>query len=221
MTQILDEVLRKAHNPDNEDWYPGGSFYLMKSETEDLYSIVRPTQPPIEAFASPFLSWSAKEVFEHFKATCYEPFKDMDSSEAPKTATFNCVILDEQTCLDRTCLLVSDTPAGDLYDKDLPHTARCELGFALCVLGDCEIMNGDLVEYSINYGDNTDHVLRDDDKERNQAGEEEDSSDEDDDSDLDGDENEEEEEEEEGEEDDDENYGDEEGEEHEEAEVGK
>jgi hypothetical protein len=122
--------------------------------------MVRPTQPPVEAFESPFLSWPVKKVFEHFKERYYEPFMDLLPSEAPKVAGHNCVILDDRTCSDGTCLLVSDTPAGNLYDNDLPHTARCEVKFALSVLGDCEIMNGDLVEYNMNYGDNPDHVLR-------------------------------------------------------------
>ena len=45
--------------------------------------------------------------------------------------------------------------------KNFPHTARCEVGFALGVLGDCEVMTGDLEEYNMNYGDNPNHVLRD------------------------------------------------------------
>lgn len=96
----------------------------------------------------------------HVISRYYEPFKHTDPSAAPKTAVNKCAILDERTCLDGTCLLLSDMPAGDLYDNDLRHTARYEAGFALCVLGDCEIMNGDLVEYNMNSGDNPDHVLK-------------------------------------------------------------
>jgi hypothetical protein len=162
----------------------------MKSETEDPFGIVRPSQPPAQAFESPFISWPVKRIFEHFKANYYEPFKDVDSPDAPKIAGHNCVILDERTLSDGTCLLVSDTPAGDLYDKDLPHTARCEVGFALCVLGDCEIMNGDLVEYNMNYGDNPDHVLRDNDDggwDDDDNGDDNDDNDDDDDDDDDDD----------------------------------
>jgi hypothetical protein len=168
----------------------------MKSETEDPFGIVRPSQPPVEAFESPFVSWPVKKVFEHFKARYYEPFKDLESSRTPKIATHNCVILDERTCSDGTCLLVSDTPAGDLYDKDLPHTARCKVGFALSVLGDCEIMNGDLVEYNMNYGDNPDHVLKEKGDEEDAAGEgEDDVSDEENEEDEDEDEDEDDEDE--------------------------
>ena len=160
----------------------------MKSETEDPGGIVRPSQPPFEAFESPFVSWPVKRVFEHFKERYYEPFKDLALTKAPKVAGHNCVILDERTCSDGTCLLLSDTPAGDLYDNDLPHTARCEVAFALSVLGDCEIMNGDLVEYSMNYGHNPDHVLREKADEEDDAGEGGDENDNDDDDEDDGDE---------------------------------
>lgn len=159
----------------------------MRSETEDVMRIVRPSQPPVEAFESPFLSWPVKKVFEHFKARYYEPFKDREPSLAPKVAGHNCVVLDERTCADGTCLLLSDTPAGDLYDDDLPHTARCEVGFALSVLGDCEIMNGDLVEYNMNYGDNPEHVLREEDNEEDDHGEGGDDDDDDDDDEEEGD----------------------------------
>ena len=133
----------------------------MKAETEDPASIVRPTQPPIEAFESSFLSWPVKKVFAHFKERYYELLKDVDSLQALKAAGFNCLILDDRTCTNRTCLLLSETPAGSLYDEDLPHTARCEVGFALDVLGDCEIMNGYLTEYNMNYGDDPKHLLKD------------------------------------------------------------
>ena len=82
------------------------------------------------------------------------------------------MILDDRTCTDGTCLLLSDTPAGGANDQDLPHTARCEAGYALCVLGCCEIMEGDLVEFSMNYGNNSDHVLRENNEEEEDADEE-------------------------------------------------
>ena len=83
--QVLKYFLTEGHNPENDDWYSSGSFYADRSETEIPIKVIRPSQPPIEAFESPFLAWPMKTVFKHFKDRYYEPFKDLESGKTLKS----------------------------------------------------------------------------------------------------------------------------------------